>query len=133
VSGSYEINWDEPRVLHVRRSGLFTMTDATNYRVAMERELKAAAPPWGLVVDVRGAPAQTPDVQPTLERVMRSTEKAGVAIVAIVVDSTITKMQQRRMTTQPGLHSVDSVTFHTEVEDALQTVRDAVAKALPVL
>jgi hypothetical protein len=129
MAGTFEISWDEPSVLHVRRSGLFSLDDAASYQVAMERALAAARPPFGIVVDVRGAPAQSEEVQPTLERVMRATEQAGVTCVAIVADSTITKIQQRRMTTQPGVHAVDAVTFHTELDAALQHVRDAVAAA----
>jgi hypothetical protein len=130
MPGTYEINWDNPSVLHVRRSGLFSIDDAHSYQRDMERALQSAVRPWGIVVDVRGAPAQTPEVQPTLEHVMRSTELAGVTCVAIVVDSTVTKMQQRRMTTQPGLHAVEAVSFHTELDAALEHVRAAVAAAV---
>lgn len=129
MAGTFEVNWDEPSVLHVRRTGLFSHDDAESYRVTMERVLAGAVPPWGIVVDVRGAPAQIPDVQPILEQVMRRTEESGVTCVAIVVDSSVTKMQQRRLTTQPGLHAVDAVTFHTELDDALLHVRAAVAGA----
>lgn len=127
MGGSFEVAWADSSLLQVRRSGLFSVAEAESYQAAMEEALRAARPPWGIVVDVRGAPAQSVAVQPILEGVMRRTEEAGVCRVAIVVESAVTKLQQRRLTGAPGAHSSDSVVYFTEVGAAIQDVRSAVA------
>ncbi|HEY5202335.1 MAG TPA: hypothetical protein VIJ31_15660 [Acidothermaceae bacterium] len=49
-----------------------------------------------------------------------------VARIAMVSTSAITAMQQRRVTTAPGMHDPSTVSFHQDLDEAVAEGRNAV-------
>jgi len=43
--------------------------------------------------------------------------------IAIVGNSALTQMQQKRITTGPGLHDKDKIAFHTDMDEAIRDVK----------
>lgn len=127
MPGSYEIEWQPGDILLMRRSGFFTVPEAEEYVGAAKDAMATAPEAWGLVVDVRAAPPQSEEVQAILTRLMRFTVSRGVRRTAVVAAQAVTNLQQKRITTKPGLHDRDAIAFHSSIDDAFDDVRQALA------
>lgn len=125
MSASFEFAWRDDGILMVRRTGLMTLQDADDYLDATRRAHQDAPQVWGIVVDVRDAPPQTDAVQAKIQDVVQFHVAAGVRRVAIVGKSVVTQMQQKRITTGPGLHAQDKIGFYTDLDEAISDVKAA--------
>ncbi len=124
MTGTFSVEWLADGVLLQRRTGLLTVEEAQEYAAAVKAAI--AAPPsarWGSVVDTRSAPPQTEQVQHIIEQLIQSVVSHGVSRVALVSSSVVTALQQRRVTTSPGMHDPSSVAFFTDFDEALTDVR----------
>ena len=81
------------------------------------RELHATGSPWCFLADHRKFPAQAVDVQAEISTTVRDAVKLGVKRSASILDSTITKLQIRRLTGASGL-PMDVHAFFTSEDQA---------------
>jgi hypothetical protein len=125
MSGSFKIEWLLGGILLQTRSGSLTVEQAQQYVDAAKREIAKAPRPWGAVVDARGAPAQSEEVQALIQGLIRYVVANNVSRIAMVSTSAITTMQQRRVTTAPGMHDPSTVSFHQDLDEAVAAVRAA--------
>jgi len=127
MTGSFKVEWLPGGVLLQTRTGTLTVQQAEQYDAAVRREISKAPSPWGAVVDTRGAAAQSEEVQEVIQRLIRFVVAANVVRIAMVSTSAITAMQQRRVTTAPGMHDPSTVSFHQDLDEAIAEVRSALA------
>lgn len=80
------------------------------------RELKATGKPWYFLVDHRKFPAQSVEVQAEISSTVRDAIRLGMKRSASVLDSTITKLQIRRLTGASGLPMDVFAFFNSEDE-----------------
>ena len=128
MAGSFKVEWLPGGVLLQTRSGSLTVEEAEQYIAAAKREIAKAPGRWGAVVDTRGAPAQSEEVQELIRGLIKFVEANKVVRIAMVSTSVITTMQQRRVTTAPGMHDPSTVSFHQDLDEAIADVRSAVAQ-----
>ena len=127
MAGSYSVEWRTGGVLLQRRTGLLTAEDARGYAAAVKAALRSVPPSWGAVVDIRDAIAQTEEVQAIIQDLIRYVVSKKVCRIAFVTKSALTGIQQRRMTTAPGMHDPSTVAFYQDLNEAMDDVRAAVA------
>jgi hypothetical protein len=127
VAAIYTVEWFQPGILLLRRSGLMSVDDANDYAATAARLVQTAPARWGAVVDVRGASAQTEQVQAIVQRIIQAFVSRNVARMAMVSSSTITEMQQRRVATAPGMHDPKTLAFFNDFDAAVADVRSAIA------
>jgi hypothetical protein len=128
VTGSFNIEWLPGGVLLQARTGMLTVQEAEQYVAAVKLEVSKAPTPWGAVIDTRGAAAQSEEVQEVIQRLIKFVVANKVARIAMVSTSAITAMQQRRVTTAPGMHDPSTVSFHQDLGEAVAEVRSALTK-----
>jgi len=128
MPGSFNVEWLPGGVLLQTRTGTLTVPQAEQYVAAVKLEVAKAPSPWGAVIDTRGAPAQSEEVQEVIQRLIKFVVANNVARIAMVSTSAITAMQQRRVTTAPGMHDPSTVSFHQDLDAAVAEVRNALAK-----
>lgn len=125
MAGSFSIEWLPGGILLQTRTGSLTVEQAEQYIAAAKLEVAKAPTPWGAVVDTRGAPPQSEDVQELIQGLIKFVVAHKVVRIAMVSTSVITTMQQRRVTTAPGMHDPSTVTFHQDLDEAIAEVRSA--------
>jgi hypothetical protein len=128
MTGSFSVEWLPGGVLLQTRTGTLTVQQAEQYVAAVKLEVSNAPTPWGAVIDTRGAAAQSEEVQEVIQRLIKFVVANKVARIAMVSTSAITAMQQRRVTTAPGMHDPSTVSFHQDLDEALAEVRTALTK-----
>jgi hypothetical protein len=128
VAGSFKIEWLPGGVLLQTRTGSLTVEQAEQYVAAAKVAILKAPARWGAVVDTRGAPAQSQEVQELIQGLIKFVVANRVMRIAMVSTSVITTMQQRRVTTAPGMHDPSTVSFHQDLDEAIADVRSAVAQ-----
>ena len=127
MPATYTVEWFQPGILLLRRSGLMPVDEANDYAATAARLTQTASARWGAVVDVRGASAQTEQVQAIVQRIIQAFVSKNVARMAMVSSSTITEMQQRRVATAPGMHDPSTLAFFSDFDAAVADVRSAIA------
>jgi len=127
MAGTYSVEWQPGGVLLQRRTGLLTAADAYAYVEAVKIALRTAPAVWGAVVDIRDATAQTEQVQAILQDLIKHVVSRNVCRIAFVTKSALTGIQQRRMTTAPGMHDPSTVAFYQSLDEAMDDVRLAIA------
>ncbi len=125
MTGSFNVEWLPGGVLLQTRTGTLTVQQAEQYVAAVKLEVAKAPSPWGAVIDTRGAAAQSEEVQEVIQRLIKFVVANKVARIAMVSTSAITAMQQRRVTTAPGMHDPSTVSFHQDFDAAVTDVRNA--------
>ena len=128
MAGSFKVEWLPGGVLLQTRTGSLTVEQAEQYIAAAKSEVAKAPTPWGAVVDTRGAPPQSEEVQELIQSLIKFVVANKVVRIAMVSTSVITTMQQRRVTTAPGMHDPSTVSFHQDLDEAIAQVRGAVAQ-----
>jgi hypothetical protein len=128
MTGSFNVEWLPGGVLLQTRTGTLTVAQAEQYVAAVKLEVAKAPSTWGAVIDTRGAAAQSEEVQEVIQRLIKFVVAHRVARIAMVSTSAITAMQQRRVTTAPGMHDPSTVSFHQDLDEAVTEVRTALAK-----
>jgi hypothetical protein len=128
MTGSFNVEWLPGGVLLQTRTGTLTVAQAEQYVAAVKLEVSKAPSPWGAVIDTRGAAAQSEEVQEVIQRLIKFVVASKVARIAMVSTSAITTMQQRRVTTAPGMHDPSTVSFHQDLDEAVADVRNALTK-----
>ena len=128
MTGSFNVEWLPGGVLLQTRTGTLTVAQAEQYVAAVKLEVAKAPSPWGAVIDTRGAAAQSEEVQEVIQRLIKFVVAHKVARIAMVSTSAITAMQQRRVTTAPGMHDPSTVSFHQALDEAVADVRNALTK-----
>ena len=128
MTGSFNVEWLPGGVLLQTRTGTLTVQQAEQYVAAVKLEVSKAPSPWGAVIDTRGAAAQSEEVQEVIQRLIKFVVANKVARIAMVSTSAITAMQQRRVTTAPGMHDPSTVSFHQDLDEAVADVRNALTK-----
>lgn len=128
MTGSFKVEWLPGGVLLQTRTGTLTVAQAEQYVAAVKLEVAKAPSPWGAVIDTRGAAAQSEEVQEVIQRLIKFVVAHKVARIAMVSTSAITAMQQRRVTTAPGMHDPSTVSFHQDLDEAVAEVRGALTK-----
>src|SRR5450432_538323 len=127
VAATFTVEWLQPGILLLRRTGLLSVDEANQYAATATRLLQTAPARWGAVVDVRGATAQTEQVQAIVQRIIQTFVSKNVARMAMVSSSTITEMQQRRVATAPGMHDPKTLAFFGDFDAAVADVQSAIA------
>lgn len=125
MAGSFNVEWLSGGVLLQTRTGTLTVPQAQEYVAAVKREVSRAPSPWGAVIDTRAAAAQSEEVQEVIQGLIKFVVANKVARIAMVSTSAITAMQQRRVTTAPGMHDPSTVSFHQDLDAAVADVRSA--------
>ena len=128
MTGSFNVEWLPGGVLLQTRTGTLTVQQAEQYVAAVKLEVAKAPSPWGAVIDTRGAAAQSEEVQEVIQRLIKFVVANKVARISMVSTSAITAMQQRRVTTAPGMHEPSTVSFHQDLDEAVADVRNALTK-----
>jgi hypothetical protein len=128
MTGSFNVEWLPGGVLLQTRTGTLTVQQAEQYVAAVKLEVSKAPSPWGAVIDTRGAAAQSEEVQEVIQRLIKFVVANKVARIAMVSTSAITAMQQRRVTTAPGMHDPSTVSFHQDLDEAVAEVRNDLTK-----
>jgi|SRR5450631_416978 len=128
MAGSFKVEWLPGGVLLQTRTGSLTVEQAEQYIAAAKLAIAKAPGRWGAVVDTRGAPAQSEEVQELIQSLIKFVVANKVVRIAMVSTSVITTMQQRRVTTAPGMHDPSTVSFHQDLDEAIAQVRGAVAQ-----
>ena len=77
------------------------------------------------MVDAREAVAQTDEVQAIIQGLIQYVVSKNVTRVAIVTKSALAGIQQKRITTAPGMHDPRTIGFHEDYDAALAEVRAA--------
>lgn len=127
MAGTFSVEWLPGGVLLQRRSGLFTPDQANDYVAAVKLAVKDAPARWGAVVDARTAVAQTDEVQEIIQHLIQFVVSKNVKRVAIVSTSAVTGIQQKRITTAPGMHDPSTIAFYSDYDAAVADVRSAVS------
>jgi hypothetical protein len=127
MSDTYQVEWLSGGILLQRRSGVLAIDDAKKYVAAIKAAIASAPERWGILVDTRAARAQTEEVQHVIQEQIRYATSHHVAWVAVVTSGAITHLQQRRITTEPGMHDPSSISFHSDYTEALNAVQRAVS------
>lgn len=126
MPASFEFSWRDDGILMVKRSGFMTLEEADEYLEATRKAAESAPAMWGIVVDVRDAPPQRGDVQAKIQDVAAfHAAQRGMRRIAVVGSSVLTQMQQKRITTGPGLHDKSKIAFHTDIDEAIRDVKAA--------
>ncbi|HET9186334.1 MAG TPA: hypothetical protein VFN80_00145 [Acidothermaceae bacterium] len=125
MAGTFSVEWLPGGVLLQRRGGLFSVDEANRYVAAVKAAIRSAPPKWGAVVDAREAVAQTDEVQAIIQGLIQYVVSKNVTRVAIVTKSALAGIQQRRITTAPGMHDPKTIGFHDDYDAALAEVRAA--------
>ena len=125
MAGTFSVEWLPGGVLLQRRGGLFTVDEANRYVATVKDAIRSAPPKWGAVVDAREAVAQTDEVQAIIQGLIQYVVSKNVTRVAIVTKSALAGIQQKRITTAPGMHDPKTVGFHDNYDAALAEVRAA--------
>jgi hypothetical protein len=128
MPGSFNVEWLPGGVLLQTRTGTLTVAQAEQYVAAAKLEIAKAPARWGAVIDTRAAGAQSEEVQEVIQRLIKFVVANKVVRIAMVSTSAITTMQQRRVTTAPGMHDPSTVAFHQDLDEAIADVRNALAK-----
>jgi hypothetical protein len=126
MAGTFSVEWLPGNVLLQRRSGMLTADEANDYVAAVKAAIAKAPARWGAVVDARNAVAQSDEVQAIIQGLIKYVVGKGVKRVVIVSTSTITALQEKRITTAPGMHDPSTVAFYSDYEAALADVRSVV-------
>jgi hypothetical protein len=126
MAGTFSVEWMPGGVLLQRRTGLLTAEQANGYVDAVKEAVKTAPARWGAVVDAREAVAQNEDVQAIIQSLIQYVVSKNVKRVAIVTTSAVTGIQQKRITTAPGMHDPSTVAFYSDFDAAVADVRKAV-------
>ena len=126
MAGTFSVEWMPGGVLLQRRTGLLTAEQANGYVDAVKEAVKTAPARWGAVVDAREAVAQNEDVQAIIQSLIQYVVSKNVKRVAIVTTSAVTGIQQKRITTAPGMHDRSTVAFYSDFDAAVADVRKAV-------
>lgn len=126
MAGSFSVEWVPGNVLLQRRSGMLTLDEAKSYVAAVKDATKQTPARWAAVVDARDAVAQTDEVQAIIQELIKYVVSKGVNRVAIVATSTITHLQEKRITTAPGMHDPSTIAFYTDYNSALADMQAAV-------
>jgi hypothetical protein len=127
VAGTYTVEWFQPGILLLRRTGLMSVDEASEYAATAARMVTTAPARWGAVVDVRGAVAQTDEVQHIVQRIIQAFVSKNVARIAMVSSSAITEMQQRRVAIAPGMHDPKTLAFYRDFDEAVADVKTTIA------
>jgi hypothetical protein len=127
VAATYTVEWFQPGILLLRRTGLMSVDEASEYAATAARMVATAPVRWGAVVDVRGAVAQTDEVQQIIQRIIQAFVSKNVARIAMVSSSAITEMQQRRVATEPGMHDPKTLALYRDFDEAVADVKAAIA------
>jgi transcriptional regulator GlxA family with amidase domain len=127
VAATYTVEWLQPGILLLRRTGLMSVDEASEYAATAARMATTAPARWGAVVDVRGAVAQTDEVQQIIQRIIQAFVSKNVARIAMVSSSAITEMQQRRVATGPGMHDPKTLALYRDFDQAVADVKTAIA------
>jgi hypothetical protein len=125
MAGTFSVEWMPGGVLLQRRTGLLTAEQANGYVDAVKEAVKTAPARWGAVVDAREAVAQNEDVQAIIQSLIQYVVSKNVKRVAIVTTSAVTGIQQKRITTAPGMHDPSTVAFYSDFDAAVADVRKA--------
>ncbi len=125
MAGTFSVEWMPGGVLLQRRTGLLTAEQANGYVDAVKEAVKSAPARWGAVVDAREAVAQNEDVQAIIQSLIQYVVSKNVKRVAIVTTSAVTGIQQKRITTAPGMHDPSTVAFYSDFDAAVADVRKA--------
>ncbi len=72
MAATYTVEWIQPGILLLRRTGLMSVDEASEYAATAARMVTTAPARWGAVVDVRGAVAQTDEVQQIVQRIIQA-------------------------------------------------------------
>jgi hypothetical protein len=128
MPGSFKVEWLAGGVLLQTRTGTLTVEQAEQYVAAAKVEILKAPARWGAVIDTRAAAAQSEEVQEVIQGLIKFVVAHKVVRIAMVSTSAITAMQQRRVTTAPGMHDPSTVSFHQDLDEAIADVRNALAK-----
>lgn len=110
----------EPRLIVMRAWGFWSMPvakESVKSLLDSYKELSAARTPWYFLVDHRKFPAQAVEVQAEISTTVRDAVRLGMKRSASVLDSTITKLQIRRLTGASGL-PLDVFAFFTSETEA---------------
>ena len=117
----YELQIEHgPRLLVLRAWGFWSMPlaqEAIKGLLESYRELNATGLPWYFLADHRKYPAQAVDVQTEISGTVRDAIRLGMKRSASILDSTITKLQIRRLTGASGL-PMDVFAFFTSEDQA---------------
>ena len=127
MPGTFTVEWLPGGVLLQRRTGQLTVDQAHEYAAAVEHALDSRPSPWGAVVDGTDAGAQTEEVQAIIQDLIQVVVSRDVKRVAMVSSKVVVGLQQRRITTAPGMHDDSTVTFFSDVDAAVADVRSALA------
>jgi hypothetical protein len=119
MAGTFTVDWLPGGVLLQRRTGVLTPEQAKDYVAAVQRAITAAPPSWGVLVDARDAAPQNDEVQALIQGLIKYTVDHDVKRVAVVTKSAITGIQQRRITTAPGMHDMSTIAFFSDYDVAL--------------
>lgn len=125
MAGTFSVEWMPGGVLLQRRTGLLTAEQANGYVAAVKEAVKTAPARWGAVVDAREAVAQNEDVQAIIQSLIQYVVSKNVKRVAIVTTSAVTGIQQKRITTAPGMHDPSTISFYSDFDAAVADVRKA--------
>jgi hypothetical protein len=123
MTGTFSVEWLSDGVLLQRRTGMLTVEQANDYVAAVELAIASRPSPWGAVVDTRSASPQTEEVQSIIQGLIQFVVASDVKRVALVSTSVVTGLQQRRITTGPGMHDPATVGFFTDFDEAVADVR----------
>ena len=123
MAGTFSVEWLPGGILLQRRGGLFTVDEANRYVAAVKDAVRSAPPRWCALVDARDAVAQTDEVQAIIQGLIQFVVSKNVTRVAIVTKSALAGIQQRRITTAPGMHDPKTVGFHENYDAAMAELR----------
>jgi hypothetical protein len=126
MSGTFNVEWLPGGVLLQRRDGLLNVEQAKEYVAAVQLAVNAAPAHWGAVIDTRDAVAQGNDVQEVIQGLIQFVTTKNVLRIALVSSRATTEIQQKRVTTAPGMHDPSIVSSHKDLDEAIAAVRSAV-------
>ena len=128
MPGSFKVEWLPGGVLLQTRTGSLTVEQAERYVAAAKHEIARAPGRWGAVVDTRGAPPQSEEVQKLIRGLIKFVEANKVVRIANGIDE-----RHHHDATPPGhdstrMHDPSTVSFHQDLDEAIAAVRSAVAQ-----
>jgi hypothetical protein len=89
-------------VVRVRAWGFWRLEITTSFSQAIVSECRAASPPVGLLIDATRLLPQRNEGQAAFSELMTASRTLGLTAVAIVVSSSITRMQLLRIAKETG-------------------------------
>jgi hypothetical protein len=128
MSGTFKVEWLPGGVLLQSRTGVLTVEQAREYVAAVERAVGSAPARWGAVIDTRDAVAHGADVQTVISGLIQFVNSKGVRRIALVSTRATTEIQQKRVTTAPGMHDPSIVSSHRNLDEAIVAVRTALLR-----